>query len=112
MFGGHVKGKVTLNRFREVAAQARPAAARWNKANAEEQAAEERRTVHVITGKTRDSIRVETDGRTGNAYAVAGEGAIYEELGTVNRPPHAFKLPAAERQARRMRVKRPVLYKG
>jgi hypothetical protein len=47
-----------------------------------------REFVHVMSSETRESIRVE-----GKAV-VAGEGAIFEELGTIYRPAHQFMLPA------------------
>jgi galactokinase/mevalonate kinase-like predicted kinase len=47
-----------------------------------------REFVHVMSGETRESIRVE-----GNAV-VAGEGAVFEELGTIYRSAHPFMLPA------------------
>lgn len=53
-------------------------------------------TVHVITGATRDSGEVV---QNGIAYEVQfSAGAIYEEYGTVHRPPHPFLTPASERQ--------------
>lgn len=51
-------------------------------------AREARRTVHVISGKTRGSIQVEGDTVT------AGYGAIFEEFGTVYRAAHPFMRPA------------------
>lgn len=49
-----------------------------------------RQYVHVISGETRDSIRVEADS------VVADHGAVFEELGTVYRDPHPFMYPAFE----------------
>jgi hypothetical protein len=48
--------------------------------------------VHVITGDTRDSIRVNDAGEG----VEAEHGAIWEELGTHDRAPHPFLTPAFE----------------
>lgn len=48
--------------------------------------------VHVITGETRDSIRVNDAGDG----VEAGYGAMWEELGTRDRAPHPFLTPAFE----------------
>lgn len=53
-----------------------------------------RSSVHVITGKTRNSIRAVPTAN--GAMVTAGEGALYEEFGTRYRSAHPFLLPAAE----------------
>jgi len=100
------------NRRRELSRQGRQAAATWNAKNAEEVAKDYRANVHVITGATRDSIAVEIDRATGSAAVVAGEGAIFEEFGTVNRPAHPALIPAIERQKKKMRNRRVNIFKG
>jgi HK97 gp10 family phage protein len=50
--------------------------------------------VHEISGDTKRSIRREGSGS--ESTVVAGEGAIFEEYGTVNRPAHPFMWPALE----------------
>ena len=50
--------------------------------------------VHVISGATRDSGRVVAT--AGGYDVVFEEGAIFEEYGTVYRPPHPFLTPASE----------------
>jgi HK97 gp10 family phage protein len=62
-----------------------------------------RSTVHVITGKTRDSIRVDAARAAGtkpdgfrSIAVTAAFGAVFEEYGTRYRPPHPFLRPALE----------------
>lgn len=52
--------------------------------------------VHVVSGATRDSGEVV---QTGIGYEVMfSAAAVFEEYGTVHRPPHPFLTPASEAQ--------------
>jgi len=59
--------------------------------------AEGKRRVHVLSGATRASGRIERQGPYA-ADVIFGEGAVFEEYGTRYRPPHPFLTPAMEAQ--------------
>lgn len=90
-----LRGAVTLNNLGKLADRVSGKKGALAKVRAERIAEHARSRVHVITGKTRDSIRVEP-GPDGSAAVTAGYGAVYEEYGTSRRPPHPFLTPAAE----------------
>lgn len=84
------------NRYGELARQARTVGGTASKETAEAILEDAKKRVHVISGATRDSGRIE---QTGLGYDVVfDEGAIFEEYGTVYRPAHPFLTPASEAQ--------------
>ncbi len=108
MFTAHTM--LTANRFRELLRQAQEAAERRNAEMAEQTLALAKSRVHVISGKTRDSGKVVI--KRGTAMVEFSFGAIYEELGTLYRPPHPFLRPSAEEVAKAMRNRSFKLYRG
>lgn len=88
--------RLTRNDFGKYAQQARTVGGTASKETAEKIRADAEERVHKITGATARSGRVE---QTGLGYDVIfEEGAIFEEYGTVHRPPHPFLTPASEAQ--------------
>lgn len=88
--------KLTKNEYGRLAQEARTVGSTASKQTADAILDDAKRRVHVISGATRDSGRVE---QTGLGYDVIfEEGAIFEEYGTVYRPPHPFLTPASEAQ--------------
>lgn len=102
--------KVVHNRFHELFEQAQAAAQRRNVELAEQTLELAKNTVHVVSGKTRDSGRVVI--RRGAASVEFSEGAVFEELGTRFRAPHSFLRPSAEQVAKAMRNRSFRLYRG
>jgi HK97 gp10 family phage protein len=96
-----VSAKILKNDFGRIALEVHKNSDYAAKASAERLNEEYKRRVHVITGKTRESAHVERRGDA-NYAVVVGEGAIYEEFGTIYRPPHPTMVPAVE--AERPRV--------
>lgn len=97
-----VSAKVLKNEFPRIALEVHKNSDFAAKASAERLNEDYKRRVHVITGATRESAHVERRGEA-NYAVVVGEGAIFEEFGTIYRPPHPTMVPAAEAEKPRLR---------
>lgn len=99
-----VSVKVIRNDLPRIAGELPHVAEMLNQEAAENIAEGARQRVHVITGKTKASIEVDYSDPM-RPKVRAGEGAIFEEYGTVYRPPHPFLTPAAEEERPRLFAK-------
>jgi HK97 gp10 family phage protein len=93
-----VRVKTITNRLPQITKNLRGNIAAALNNGADRQTAQVKSTVHVVSGETRDSA--ETSKRaTANdlrAESSVGGAILFEEFGTVRRPPHPTVLPAFE----------------
>lgn len=86
--------KLSKNEYGRLAREARTVGGTVSKETAEKILEDAKGRVHVISGATRDSGHIVANGL--GYDVVFTEGAVFEEYGTVHRPPHPFLTPASE----------------
>lgn len=94
MAGKGIDVKVIFNRLPSLTRETRAAGEAHVEKTADNMVKGMQERVHVLSGDTQRSIHKEGSGL--EATVVAGEGAIFEEYGTMYRPAHPFAWPTRE----------------